>query len=155
CAELLKSAGAANVFVIALAQSESTYQSDIHFGQALNREALQLAPWLCLSDTEKLGPVRIKSLLTTFSSPAEVLRAPINALRDVTDIGPKLAEAIVAQGPKVDEYAIKATELLDYAAKLRAHIFTLHSPNYPPILKASNAAPAILYALCDNMEALR
>lgn len=155
CAELLKAAGAAKVFVLALAQSESTYQSNIVFRQSLSREAQELAPWLCLSDTEKLGPVRIKSLLKKYSSPSEVLQAPIKALMDVPDIGPKLADAIGVQGPKLDEYAFKAMELLNYAAKLRAHIFTLDAPNYPQILKASNAAPAVLYAMSDNVETLR
>ena len=147
CAERLKAAGAAKVHLLTLAQAESTHREQQHFGETLDKDAHDLAPWLCLADTEKLGPVRLKSLLKRFSDPAEILEASEAELRNVQDIGPKLATAIAAQAPKLDEYAIKAAAILDSARELGAQVLTLADPGYPTVLRGSNAAPAVVYYL--------
>jgi predicted amidophosphoribosyltransferase len=101
CAQRLKAAGAARVYLLTLAQAESTHKEQQHFGESLDAPAHDLAPWLCLADTEKLGPVRVKSLLSKFTGPAEILKASEAELRGVQDIGPKLATAIVGQAPNL------------------------------------------------------
>jgi DNA processing protein len=155
CAEKLKALGCRRVYLLTLAQSESTVKSYAFFGESVSAEAQELSSWLCLSDTDKLGPVRIKALLGKFGSPKIVLKADVKLLRDVQDIGPKLAEAIVRQAEKVDEYAIKATDLLNAAKRMGANILTLQDPDYPTVLKGSNAAPAIVYSLGEGKSALQ
>lgn len=123
CAEKLKELDCRRVYLLTLAQSESTVRSYEFFGKSVSAEAQELSSWLCLSDTDKLGPVRVKALLGKFGSPKVVLKADFKVLRDVQDIGPKLTEAIVEQAKKLEEYAIKATDLLN-AAKRMGRIFS-------------------------------
>ncbi len=96
----------------------------------------------------------MKALLAKFPSPDQVLHASKRELSDVPDIGPKLTEAILAQTPKLDEYAIKAAQLLDTARNMGARILTLNDPQYPQVLKGSNAAPAIVFALGSRIDCL-
>jgi DNA processing protein len=154
CAERLKELGCQKVYLLTLAQSESTAKSSAFLGESVSGEAQELAGWLCLADTDKLGPVRLKALLKRFKSPEIVLKADVKPLRDVQDIGPKLAEAIVGQAEKADEYAIKATDLLNAAKRMGGRILTLQDADYPSVLRASNAAPAIVYALGAGTSAL-
>jgi DNA processing protein len=154
CAEKLKALGCAKVLLLTLAQAESSLKSQQHFGEVLTEEARNLSSWICLADTDKLGPVRIKALLARFRSPDAVLRATPRELSGVSDIGPKLTEAIAAQGPKLDEYAIKAAQLLDTARSIGARILTLNAAEYPQVLKGSNAAPAILFVLGSRIDSL-
>jgi DNA processing protein len=154
CAEKLKALGCAKVFLLTLAQAESSLKSEQYFGEALTVEARNLSSWLCLADTDKLGPVRIKALLARFRLPDAVLKATPRELNAVPDIGPKLSEAIAAQGPKLDEYAIKAAQLLDTAGRIGARILTLGADEYPRVLKSSNAAPAVIFALGSRIDSL-
>jgi DNA processing protein len=155
CAEKLKALGCSRVYVLTLAQAESTVKSNAFLGESVSKEAHELADWLCLRDTDKLGPVRVKALLQRFGSPNVALKADLKVLRDVPDIGPKLAQAIVTQTEKIDEYAIKATDLLTIARRTGARILTLNDPHYPSVLKESNAAPAVLYAIGAGIDALQ
>ena len=128
-------------------------QSALHFGEALSGEAHSLATWLCLADTDKLGPARIMALLGRFASPEDILKRGEPELRDIPDMGPKLAEAIVAQAPKLDEYATRATQLLATSTKLGARILTLGDVDYPGILKI--LVPGRQYFSLSGLELMR
>lgn len=153
CAERLKEAGAARVYLLTLAQAESSYQTQQHFGEALDQDAHDLAPWLCLAGTEKLGPVRIKALLDEFAEPTAVLAASAAELRKVQDIGPKLADAIVQQADNASKCVGKAASILDSARSMGARVLTLNDAEYPSVLAESGAAPAVLYYLGSSSAA--
>lgn len=154
CAEKLKAAGCRRVYLLTLAQAESTHQSKKHFGEAISDDVDRLTPWLCLSDTERLGPVRVKALLQRFTTATSILHAEEKDLRDVSAVGPKVAEAILDQSKKIDEYPDRATKLLSQAKRIDARIMTLEDPDYPVVLKNSDAAPAVLYALGSQIDVL-
>ena len=155
CAQRLKEAGCRTVYLLALAQAESSLQSTRHFGEAASAEVDQLAPWLCLAEAEGLGPLRLRAILERFSTPGSVLVAQERELREVPDIGPRVTESIRKQAAKTQEYTTKASELLDTASTMDARILTLEDPEYPTNLKDSGAAPAILYVLGSAVERLR
>ncbi|MDE0001137.1 MAG: DNA-processing protein DprA [Rhodospirillaceae bacterium] len=155
CAQRLKEAGCRTVYLLALAQAESSLQSSRHFGEAASAEVDRLAPWLCLAEAEGLGPLRLKALLERFSTPGNVLVAQERDLRDVPDIGPRVMESIRKQSAKAHEYTTSASELINTAATMDARILTLEDPKYPTNLKDSNAAPAIVYALGSAVDMLQ
>jgi DNA processing protein len=153
CAERLKAAGASQIFLLTLAQAESTYQTQQHFGEALGQDAYDLAHWLCLAGTEKLGPVRIRALLDKFEEPSVVLKTSAANLRQAQDIGPKLADAIVQQAQSADQFVSRAATALDSARKLGAKVLTLKDAEYPKVLAGSGAGPAVLYFLgCPSVS---
>lgn len=155
CAQRLKEAGCQKVYLLALAQAESTLQSRRHFGHAKEEESSRLAPWLCLADTDGLGPVRLKALLTQFSTARSVLEAGDQDLRKIQDIGPKVSESIRRQSSRCGEYAVRAAQLLDTASTIDARILTIQDPNYPANLAESGAGPAIVYVLASSLPLLQ
>ena len=155
CARRLKEAGCRRVYLLALAQAESSLQSTRHFGEASSAKVDHLAPWLCLAEAEGLGPVRLKAVLKQFPTPGSVLDATEHDLRKIPDIGPKVTEAIRNQSTKLHEYMTRASDLLNKAATMDARILTLDDPEYPSNLKVSGAAPAIVYVLASAVDMLR
>lgn len=154
CAKLLKDAGSGRVYLLTVAQAESSLKSERHRGESVRGDVQMLVPWLCLTETRGLGPVRLRALLDQFRGPAEVLIAEESMLQEIPAIGPKLAKAIVEQSGQLGEYPDKAARLMSEARKIDARIMTLHDRDYPVELAQSRAAPAILYALGAGMNAL-
>lgn len=155
CARRLKEAGCRRVYLLALAQAESTLQSTRHFGETSSAKVDHLAPWLCLAEAEGLGPVRLNAVLKKFPTPGSVLDATEHDLREIPDIGPKVAESIRKQSTKLHEYVARASTLLNTAATMDARILTLDNPEYPSNLKVSGAAPAIVYVLASAVDMLQ
>ena len=99
--------------------------------------------------------MRLKALLERFDTPENTLEAGNHDLRSVPDIGPKVTEAILAQSKKFNEYPVKAAELLSAARKMAARVLALEDRDYPLVLKNSNAAPAVVYALGSKIDVLQ
>lgn len=147
CAELLRAAGASAVYVLAVAQAETTLREQRHLGERSADRISALVPWLCLARTPDLGPVRVRALLERFGSPDVILTTKRAELREARGIGPKLAEAIVEQAARRDEYTEVAARQLADADKMSGGIvLTTFDPRYPSMLLQSNHAVPILYS---------
>lgn len=146
CADLLAGAGAAAIYVLAVAQAESTLRESLHMGERHADEIADLAPWLCLSATPDLGPVRVRVLLDRLKTPSAILRASQKELQAARGIGPKLAEAITVQAARRHEYPAAATDLFAAADRIvGGRIFTVADPDYPKILLGSSHAVPVLF----------
>ena len=146
CAELLRAAGASAVYVLAVAQAETTLREQRHLGERSADRIGALVPWLCLVRIPDLGPVRVRALLERFKSPDVVLTTKQAELREARGIGPKLAEAIVAQAARHDEYTeVAARQIADADKMSGGTILTTLDPHYPSVLLQSSHAVPILY----------
>lgn len=146
CADLLLDAGAAEVYVLAISQAESTLTEIRHLGERHHGDVNDLSPWLCLAATPDLGPIRVRALLNHLKEPGAILSASKDKLTEVKGIGPKLADAVTLQGAKKGEYYEKAASLLSAADRIvGARIFTLADSAYPKNLLSSNHAVPVLF----------
>src|SRR3990172_7379063 len=95
---------------------------------------------LCLSSIPRLGPLKIRSLVTHFKSPENVLRASARELIRVKGIDASLATAIAhdADGRFADDQ-------LRMMEKAGANIITLWDNNYPDLLKKIYDPPPLLF----------
>lgn len=99
-----------------------------------------LRSWLALSHVNKLGPVRIHSLLEVFKTPAAVFDAGRSGWQDA-GLSEKMMEYLSAPDwEKVDAD-------LKWAEQDNASIITLDDDRYPPMLKNISDAPPLLYTL--------
>ena len=155
CANLLLGAGAQAVYVLAVAQAESTLKESRHMGERHSAKIATLAPWLCLAATPDLGPVRVRSLLQLLKNPSAILSASQKELQAARGIGPKLAEAITVQAACQHEYPVVAANLLAAADRIPGvEVFTVADPDYPKILLGSNHAVPILFAAGTDIAGL-
>lgn len=99
-----------------------------------------LRSWLALSHVNKLGPVRIHSLLEIFGTPSAVLDAGRSAWREA-GLSEKMVENLSA--PDWD----KVDADLKWAEQENASIVTLDDERYPALLKNISDAPPLLYTL--------
>ena len=95
---------------------------------------------MCLTLVNGVGPNHFRSLVERFGSPAAVLGAPVDQLREVRGIGAALADRIVAarRDSKVDY------ELAECRG-LGVRLIPAESPDFPATLKTIHDPPALLY----------
>ncbi len=98
---------------------------------------------LQLSFVPRIGPHKIRMLVSHFGDPATVLRATPRDLIRVPGIERKLASNIVHQkgGEKF------ADEQLRRLNRIGGRILTIWDPEYPDLLKKTYDPPALLYML--------
>ena len=99
-----------------------------------------LRNWLALSHVNKLGPVRIHSLLDVFGTPAAIFDAGRQGWQEA-GLSEKMIESLSA--PDWD----KVDTDLKWAEQENASIMTRDDDCYPAMLKNIPDAPPILYAL--------
>ena len=87
-----------------------------------------------------LGPKLTAALLERFGSPAAVLRASIDQLRQVPHIGDKLAIELHQAMRQAN-----VAEELDRMAKHQTHLVLLGTPSYPSTLATIAVPPHLLY----------
>jgi DNA processing protein len=115
-------------------------------------EGGRLEPLLRLALTPGVGPTRIATLVEAFGNADAVLRAPVERLRQIDGVGPKLAERVAsAAGTAAGQ---RARDTLRRLEGLGAHLLTPDDPRYPAAFGAVGQPPFILFALGD-LELLR
>jgi DNA processing protein len=154
CAELLRASGAAPIYLLTLAQAESTLTEQRHLGERTAKRVQEIAPWLCLAGTKGLGPVRARSILSVFGTPQAALDAGTADLVRARDVGPKIASAVAEQGGKLDAHRNVAAEMLAAAGRCSGGILTAQDPLYPKVLASSQHGVIVLYALGHGPQIL-
>lgn len=99
-----------------------------------------LRSWLALSHVNKLGPVRIHSLLEVFETPSAIFDAGRSGWQEA-GLSEKMMQNLSA--PDWD----KVDADLKWAEQENASIITLDDARYPSMLKNIPDAPPILYTL--------
>ena len=99
-----------------------------------------LRNWLALSHVNKLGPVRIQSLLDVFKNPTAIFDAGRQGWQDAG-----LSEKMIENLSSPDWDKVDAD--LIWAEQEDASIITLDDDRYPTMLKNISDAPPILYTL--------
>ena len=95
---------------------------------------------LAINMIPKVGPVRLRRLLSVFGEPQAVLRAPADRLGAVEGIGPELARRIVTWEEQVDLPAELAR-----MQEAGVHALTTESDVYPALLRSIHDPPIVLY----------
>lgn len=107
-----------------------------------------LPAWLTLSFVPGLGCTRIHRLVEVFGSPAAVLAAPAQALRQVEGIGPKVSQVLA--DPAAMETAGRQAELeLRRLGDRNLVLLCPDDPRYPSLLRSIADPPALLYCQGD------
>lgn len=106
--------------------------------------------YIALNMIDKLGPVRVRSLIARLGSPQAVFEASEKDLRSADGIGADLAAAIAAQRGSVDP-----AEEQRRAARIGARIVTPLDADYPPRLREIHDPPLALYVQGALTEADR
>ena len=108
----------------------------------------ELAAWLRLLETPKLGRESARRLLSTFGSAEAAISASVRARREV--IGETAANALSAVPPGFDALLSATLAWLDDpsgdARATRRTIITLGDPSYPTLLLDTADPPLLLYA---------
>ncbi len=100
----------------------------------------ELRDLLALHLTPGVGPRTAAALLEQFGSAAEVLRASEARLRDVPNVGPRIAEAVreAAANPEIDAE-------MERVAKGQVRILIKGTPDYPESIASIPDPPLLLY----------
>lgn len=98
---------------------------------------------LKLSSVSRIGPQKIRALVSFFKTPGDVFRASAHELISVPGIDKKLASHILHQSGG-DAFADEQLKRLN---KLGAKIITLWDKEYPELLRKIYDPPAFLYVL--------
>lgn len=96
-------------------------------------------------DTEGIGPSKLFNLISKFNSIDNLLNASFYTLASVQGISSNLANRLIAQSQKFQDYKHKIEKELDVLEKLDAKWTTFWSSDYPINLKNIFAPPVILY----------
>lgn len=96
--------------------------------------------YVVLNRIEGLGPITVRRLVETLGSPAAILEADVEALKEAPKVGPKLAQSIVAQRREID-----VEQELESAAAIGARLITLVDAEYPESLAMIYDPPLALY----------
>ena len=99
-----------------------------------------LVPWFTLASVSGVGPHLFKRLVKRFSSPSEVLSAPVAALTTVSGVSQRVAKAIVSQREPSD-----ARSMIRAAAAAGVSILPLNHPEYPDLLRQISDPPPLLF----------
>jgi DNA processing protein len=102
---------------------------------------------LRLASTQKIGPHKIRLLVSHFHSPSEVLKASPRALIRVPGIDKKIASNIIhnKEGERF------ADDQLRRVNRIGARIVTIWDSEYPELLRRIYDPPALLYVLGNFM----
>jgi DNA processing protein len=96
--------------------------------------------WLALHLVPGVGRITFKKLVGYFGHPRDVMGATAGQLMRVAGIGPKLAQTITGfQTPTEVERELRAVQAAG------CQIIPQSDPNYPPLLKAIEDPPPVLY----------
>lgn len=106
----------------------------------MNRDSRATAAILALAAVGKIGPVKIKALLTGAEHPADILGWSVDRLCTVPGIERQLANHIKQKGDV--DYGLR---LIEWADKNRFSVITLCDPDYPPSLRELYDAPPFLF----------
>ena len=87
-----------------------------------------------------VGPRLRQLLLQRFGSPAEILRAPRAELREVSGIGPELAQRIATAADDID-----AAAEIGFAWRNNQEILTELDADYPDLLREIHDPPGVLF----------
>jgi DNA processing protein len=101
---------------------------------------LELLDMVRLTMVPGVGPQLLKALLERFESPGRVFAASRAALRDVTGIGPKLADNIADASKHIDAQAE-----IDLCRQHGVRLVLQRDAEYPPLLKDIPDPPSVLY----------
>lgn len=96
--------------------------------------------YIALNMLPKMGPVRLRRLLSVFETPKCVLSAPRDRLRSIDGIGNEVAESIANWESQID-----LTTELRRIREFGATVLTQDSPDYPPALRETHTPPIVLY----------
>ncbi|MHB8810574.1 MAG: DNA-processing protein DprA [Desulfobulbaceae bacterium] len=106
--------------------------------------------WLTLSFLPGLGCTRIHRLVDIFGSPAAVLAASPQALRQVEGIGAKMSR-VLADRAAVETAGRQAELELRRLAALDLVLLCPDDPRYPELLRAIADPPVLLYCQGDPL----
>ncbi len=99
-----------------------------------------LESWIALSLVPEVGPVTFRKLLSLYSDPARVFRAPFRELSAIEGVGEKKAKNITDfSGWKHAEEQVKQLE------RCSARVVTFRDTDYPSMLRQTEDAPVLLY----------
>ena len=105
----------------------------------------ELASWLRLLETPKVGRESGRRLLAAFGSPQAVFEAPLSALREV--VVAAAARALVQRPAELDTLTDATLNWLQAGdAEAARHVVTLGDPQYPAALLETADPPLLLYA---------
>jgi len=104
----------------------------------------ELAAWLRLLETPRLGRDAARRLLAAFGSPQGVFLAPAAQRHDA--IGPFAASALDSVPQSLDTLVAATLAWLAAPGEGPRHVITLGDPLYPPLLLEAPDPPLLLYA---------
>lgn len=103
----------------------------------------ELAAWLRLALTPRVGPGSARRLLAAFGLPQQVFQADPTALRDL--LSPTQVQALQSEPPGWAEQTETTRQWLSHGLACR-RVFTLADPDYPAALLHTEDPPLLLYA---------
>ncbi|MDD4052685.1 MAG: DNA-processing protein DprA, partial [candidate division Zixibacteria bacterium] len=106
----------------------------------MNQKEVTAAVILALAAVGKIGPVRIKAILTQAEQPAGILSWDAEQFCRIPGIQQELAGRILQ---KLD--VAYGQRLIEWAKKRDLGITTLADPDYPPMLRAIYDPPPFLF----------
>ncbi len=104
----------------------------------------ELATWLRLALTPRIGPASARRLLAAFGLPQQVFQADPTALRDL--LQPAQVQALRSEPPGWAAQVEATWAWLSQGAGCR-RVFTLADPDYPAALLPTEDPPLLLYAM--------
>ncbi len=105
----------------------------------------QLVDLFLLLSVDKIGPSRIRSLLSRFKSFDNILNASYVELQETEGISSELAKRIINIKSKREEFVKIVENQLKRLNKINAKLITIWDADYPSLLKKIYDPPLILY----------
>lgn len=100
-----------------------------------------------LQSIDRIGPVKIKNLLTKFKNLSNIFSSNINQLIEAEGINKELATRIRKSLEGINSIKIFLDKELEALNKLGANIITIWDDDYPQLLKNIFDPPLILYTI--------
>ncbi len=100
----------------------------------------RLESFIALNLTNKIGGIRLKSLLEKFGSPERIFKASKKGLESIKGIGPLVSDEIVNFEKKYD-----LKKEFDLIKEHNIEILTIENSEYPSLLKEIYDPPIVLY----------
>lgn len=98
-----------------------------------------------LLSVDRIGPAKLRTLLSKFKKIENILSADYNSLLSVDGINQNLAKRIQRINNSKETIKIEVEEELEKLEKINASILTIWDKQYPSILKKIYDPPIILY----------
>jgi DNA processing protein len=105
-----------------------------------------------LLNTEGIGPLKIRNLLSKLRSSEKIINANINTLTQIDGISKILASRIADAKNEKQNFTAKLKKEYSQLKKLNGNIVTIWDPEYPDLLKKIYDPPIILYAKGSFLE---